>query len=177
MGTLNISQLSLPYSHDQEAGRYPIFRSGALPGLGPHCATKYTAEGLIVLRREYALRGGRLWHEGHISCQRSHTKRRDAGRSRKSAFRGKAEAQPETGSELFQHLSIKPHSAAYASTTSPAGHFNRMIQWIGHNHPTSAIRCSELALQQDHCSFPPLRLLLGSYLAESVKDRLTSKHP
>ncbi|KAI9760775.1 MAG: hypothetical protein M1835_000108 [Candelina submexicana] len=51
MGTLNITQLSLPYFREQMGGRYLIFSStsGALgvPGLGPYCATKYAVEGLI----------------------------------------------------------------------------------------------------------------------------------
>jgi hypothetical protein len=47
-----------------------------------------------------------------------------------------------------------------------------MISYIGDRQPTSAVKSSELVWQLGHCSFPPLRLLLGSYAVESVRDRL-----
>ncbi len=40
--------------------------------------------------------------------------------------------------------------------------------------PTSAVKCAELVWQLAHCSYPPLRLLLGSYAIESIRDRLRS---
>lgn len=83
-------------------------------------------------------------------------------------------AQPDTHLKPFQHFHIKSASAPYASSTSPAGHSQRMLQWIGDNQPTSAIRSAELVWQLGHCSFPPLRLLLGSYAVESMRDRLRS---
>ena len=49
-----------------------------------------------------------------------------------------------------------------------------MLQWIGDNQPTSAIKSAELIWQLGHCSFPPLRLLLGSYAVESIRDRMRS---
>jgi NAD(P)-dependent dehydrogenase (short-subunit alcohol dehydrogenase family) len=188
MGTLNIIQLSLPYFREQQGGRYVIFSStsGALgvPGLGPYCATKYAVEGLIEsmlyevdgfgikatlvvgghmrrdeLEAEAEKRKGTVTH----THRRSHTKT-DSGSS----------GLPDTHLRPFQHFHIKPASAPYAGLTSPAGHFPRMLQWIGDNQPTSAIQSAELIWQLGHCSFPPLRLLLGGYAVESIRDRLRS---
>lgn len=47
-----------------------------------------------------------------------------------------------------------------------------MVQWLGDRQPTSAVKAAELVWQLGHCSFPPLRLLLGSFAVESVRDRL-----
>jgi hypothetical protein len=49
-----------------------------------------------------------------------------------------------------------------------------MVQWLGDRQPTSAVKCAELVWQLGHCSYPPLRLLLGSYAIESIRDRLRS---
>jgi hypothetical protein len=49
-----------------------------------------------------------------------------------------------------------------------------MVQWLGDRQPTSAVKCAELVWQLGHCSYPPLRLLLGSYAIESIRDRLKS---
>jgi hypothetical protein len=48
------------------------------------------------------------------------------------------------------------------------------VQWLGDKQPTSAVKCAELVWQLGHCSYPPLRLLLGSYAIESIRDRLRS---
>ncbi len=74
----------------------------------------------------------------------------------------------------FGHFLIKPASEPYAGPTAPAGHAKRMVQWLGERQPTSAVKSAELVWQLAHCSFPPLRLLLGSYAVESVRDRLRS---
>ena len=47
-----------------------------------------------------------------------------------------------------------------------------MVQWLGDRQPTSVVKVAELVWQLAHCSFPPLRLLLGSFAVESVRDRL-----
>ena len=47
-----------------------------------------------------------------------------------------------------------------------------MIQWLGDRQPTSAAKAAELVWQLGHCAFPPLRLLLGTYAVESIRDRL-----
>jgi hypothetical protein len=49
-----------------------------------------------------------------------------------------------------------------------------MVQWLGDRQPTSAVKCAELVWQLAHCSYPPLRLLLGSYAIESIRDRMRS---
>lgn len=42
------------------------------------------------------------------------------------------------------------------------------------NYFQGAVKCAELVWQLGHCSYPPLRLLLGSYAIESIRDRLRS---
>jgi NAD(P)-dependent dehydrogenase (short-subunit alcohol dehydrogenase family) len=168
-GTLNIIQLSLGYfrerrdeNGEREGGRYLIFSStsGALgvPGLGPFCATKYAVEGLIesMLYETDAFNiRATLVEPGHV--------RRDDPPSPTSRA---------TPLPTFGHFSIKPASAPYSSPTAPAGHAKRMVQWLGDKQPTSAVKAAELVWQLGHCNYPPLRLLLGSFAVESVRDRL-----
>lgn len=161
-GTLNIIQLSLGYFRtrpDGEGGKYLIFSStsGALgvPGLGPYCATKYAVEGLIesMLYEVDAFNiKATLVEPGHV--------RRD---------------EPEGDDRplpTFGHFLIKPPSQPYSGLSAPAGHAKRIVQWLDDKQPTSAVKSAELIWQLGHCSFPPLRLLLGSYAVESVRDRL-----
>ena len=162
-GTLNIIQSSLAYFRtrpDGEGGRYLIFSStsGALgvPGLGPYCATKYAVEGLIesmLYEIDTFNIKATLVEPGHV--------RRD-------------EPLDAMSSPLaaFGHFFIKPASEPYAGPTAPAAHAKRMVQWLGDKQPTSAVKSAELVWQLGHCQFPPLRLLLGSYAIESVRDRL-----
>ena len=169
-GTLNIIQLSLAYFRERTdadgdggcGGRYLIFSStsGSLgvPGLGPFCATKYAVEGLIesMLYETDAFNiRATLVEPGHV---------RD---DEPLSPLGKSPPLPTYG-----HFFIKAASAPYASPTSPAGHAKRMVQWLGERQPTSAVKAAELVWQLGHCSYPPLRLLLGSYAVESVRDRL-----
>ncbi|KAL8933554.1 MAG: hypothetical protein Q9216_006312 [Gyalolechia sp. 2 TL-2023] len=76
----------------------------------------------------------------------------------------------------FTHFLIKQThpSSPYADPTSPALHARRMVQWLGdgNRQPTSAVRSAELVWTLGHCRFPPLRLLLGGFAVESVRDRL-----
>ena len=164
-GVLNIVQLSLPYFRKREGdegGRYLIFSStsGALgvPGLGPFCATKYAVEGLIesMLYEVDAFNiKATLVEPGHV--------RRDEPVDNNS----KANPLP-----TFGHFFIKPASPPYAGATAPAGHAKRTVQWLGDRQPTSAVKAAELVWQLGHCDYPPLRLLLGSFAVESVRDRL-----
>ncbi len=168
-GTLNIIQLSLPYFRQRGSddgggevgGRYLIFSStsGALgvPGLGPFCATKYAVEGLIE---------SMLYETSPFSIlatlvEPGHVRRDDPPPNNSTA-----------PLPTFGHFSIKAASSPYASPTAPAGHAKRMVQWLGDKQPTSAVKAAELVWQLGHCSFPPLRLLLGSFAVESVRDRL-----
>ena len=162
-GTLNIIQGSLGFFRSRphgEGGRYLIFSStsGALgvPGLGPYCATKYAVEGLIesmLYEIDTFNIKATLVEPGHV--------RRD-------------EPVDAMSSPLaaFGHFFIKPASEPYAGPTAPAAHAKRMVQWLGDKQPTSAVKSAELVWQLGHCQFPPLRLLLGSYAVESVRDRL-----
>ncbi|KAI9672136.1 MAG: hypothetical protein M1831_001949 [Alyxoria varia] len=73
----------------------------------------------------------------------------------------------------YSHFLIHPHpSPAYKAPTHPSGHAQRVFTWLGRRQPTSAVRSAELVWQLGHCAYPPLRLLLGEYAVESVRDRL-----
>lgn len=179
MGTLNIIQLSLPYFRRREEGRYLIFSStsGALgvPGLGPYCATKYAVEGLIESML-YEVDGFgvkvSLVEPGHLRRDDVHQYPTVA------AGRGAGGAGKMSGQQpqlpMFGHFKILKPSAPYATLDSPAAHAKRMLQWIGDNQPTSVVKSAELVWQLAHCDYPPLRLLLGTYAVESVRDRLKS---
>lgn len=161
MGTLNIIQLSLPYFREQGAGRYLIFSStsGALgvPGLGPYCASKYAVEALIEAM---------LYEIDSFNIKATLV---EPGLVRRDEPDWESSPLPTWG-----HFLIKAASEPYSSPSSPALHAKRMVQWLGDKQPTSAVKCAELVWQLGHCSFPPLRLLLGSYAIESIRDRLRS---
>lgn len=161
MGTLHIIQATLPYFRQQSAGRYLIFSStgGALgvPGLGPYCATKYAVEGLIEAM---------LYEIDSFNVKATLV---EPGLVRRDEPDAQANPLPTWG-----HFLIKPASEAYGHATSPALHAKRMVQWLGDRQPTSAVKCAELVWQLAHCSYPPLRLVLGSYAIESIRDRLRS---
>ncbi|KAK8111590.1 short chain dehydrogenase [Apiospora kogelbergensis] len=181
MGTLHIIQASLPYFREQRGGRYLIFSStsGALgvPGLGPYCATKYAVEGLIeAMLYEIDSFGikATLVEPGLV--------RRDepaddleGATAGAGAGTGAAAATPAPlPLPTWGHFLIKPASEPYAHPASPALHAKRMVQWLGDKQPTSAVKCAELVWQLGHCAYPPLRLVLGSYAIESIRDRLRS---
>jgi NAD(P)-dependent dehydrogenase (short-subunit alcohol dehydrogenase family) len=161
MGTLHIIQLSLPYFREQGAGRYLIFSStsGALgvPGLGPYCATKYAVEGFIEAM---------LYEIDSFNIKATLV---EPGLVRRDEPDWDSNPLPTWG-----HFLIKPASEPYSHANSPALHAKRMVQWLGDKQPTSAVKCAELVWQLGHCSYPPLRLLLGSYAIESIRDRLRS---
>ncbi|KAI1866051.1 uncharacterized protein JN550_008029 [Neoarthrinium moseri] len=173
MGTLHIIQAALPYFRRQQAGRYLIFSStsGALgvPGLGPYCATKYAVEGLIEAML-YEIDGfgikATLVEPGLV--------RRDEPDEPALGGAGGGGAAVVSPLPTWGHFLIKPASEAYAHAASPALHAKRMVQWLGDRQPTSAVKCAELVWQLGHCSYPPLRLVLGSYAIESIRDRLRS---
>ncbi|KFY02352.1 hypothetical protein V490_00543 [Pseudogymnoascus sp. VKM F-3557] len=165
MGTLNILQLSLPYFREQAHGRYLIFSSttGALgvPGLGPYCASKYAVEGLI----EALLYEVDAFNIKATLVEPGLVRRDDPDQPEREKIVG-------TGLPLYGHFLIKPASEPYSNPTSPAQHYKRMVQWLGDRQPTSVVKSAELVWQLGHCSFPPLRLLLGSFAVESIRDRL-----
>lgn len=178
-GTLNIIQATLPYFRKQNGGRYLIFSStsGALgvPGLGPYCATKYAVEGLIEsMLYEIDSFGVKatLVAPGHLRLDEPtglDDKGQDLSNTPEGQISGAIARLPAYG-----HFLVKPPSAPYAHQNAPAGHAKRMVQWMNYKQPTSAVKSAELVWQLGHCSFPPLRLLLGSYAVESIRDRLRS---
>jgi NAD(P)-dependent dehydrogenase (short-subunit alcohol dehydrogenase family) len=161
-GTLNLLQLSLPYFRTNNGGRYLIFSStsGALgtPGLGPFCATKYAVEGLIESMLyevdAYNIKAT-LVEPGHMRLDDPDAKRA-WGLKKYSAFRVKKASEP------------------YKGAHAPAGHARRMVQWLNDRQPVSTVKSAELCWQLAHCKYPPLRLLLGTYAVESIRDRMRS---
>ena len=194
MGTLNIIQLSLPYFRKRQEGRYLIFSStsGALgvPGLGPYCATKYAVEGLV----ESMLYEVTPFNINLTLVEPGHLKRDDnalfpqpqtntlatmtgaangQGHLQRNA-RSQQQSQDQATLPLFGHFKIARPSSPYATKDSPAAHTQRTLQWMGSNQPTSVVKAAELVWQLGHCRYPPLRLLLGSFAVESIRDRLKS---
>ncbi|KAL1868977.1 1,2-dihydroxy-3-keto-5-methylthiopentene dioxygenase [Paecilomyces lecythidis] len=171
MGTLNIIQLSLPYFRERGSGRYLIFSStsGALgvPGLGPYCASKYAVEGLM----ESMLYEVDSFNIKGTLVEPGHMRRDDIGPVSPSTA-NMNEHNLSAPLPLYGHFFIKPASEPYSTTTAPAGHAKRMIQWFAEKQPTSAVKAAELVWQLGHCSYPPLRLILGAYAVESIRDRL-----
>lgn len=182
LGTLNIIQLSLPYFREQgtnrkegeNAGRYIIFSStsGALgvPGLGPYCATKYATEGLIEsMLYEIDTFGikATLVEPGHLRLDEP------TGLDDK-AIDDCVVTPSSPKPKRYGHFLVKKPSAPYDTPTAPAGHARRVVQWLSDRQPTSAVKSAELVWQLGHCRYPPLRLLLGSFAIESVRDRLRS---
>jgi short-subunit dehydrogenase len=185
LGTLHIIQLSLPHFRAQNHGRYLIFSStsGALgvPGLGPYCATKYAVEGLIesmLYEIDIFNIKATLVEPGHVRLDEPD----DLDAANRSmlltAAAGAGAAAGASGPprpKRYGHFFVKPNpSSPYANLTSPAGHAKRMVQWLNDRQPVSAVKSAELIWQLAHCSYPPLRLLLGSYAVESIRDRLRS---
>lgn len=177
MGTLNIIQLSLPYFRERGAGRYLIMSStsGALgvPGLGPFCATKYAIEGLIesmLYEIDNFNIKATLILPGHLRRDN------DPSSSTTPAEPNNATTKPliQTKLPVYGQFLIKAASEPYATPSAPSAHARRMVQWLNNNQPGSAVKAAELVWQLGHCSFPPLRLLLGSYAVDSVRDRLRS---
>ena len=180
-GTLNIIQLSLPYFRTNRIhGRYLIFSStaGALgvPGLAGYCATKYAVEGLV----ESMLYEVHCFNVRVTLVEPGHVRDDDDGESdiyiplRESPeSRNSPAGSSAPKIKRFGHFHIKPNaSKPYNGEHSPSGHAKRIFQWLDTKQPTSAVRSAELVWQLAHCSYPPLRLLLGNYAVESIRDRL-----
>lgn len=174
-GTLNIIQVSLPYFRSRQSGRYLIFSStsGALgvPGLGPYCATKYAVEGLI----ESMLYEVDCYNIKATLVQSGHVRRDEPEHGIDDPQSpGDQAVQLTPLPKRFQAFKVKTASPPYAGPNAPAGHAKRMLAWLNDRQPTSAVKSAELVWQLGHCSFPPLRLLLGTFAVDSIRDRLKS---
>lgn len=182
-GTLNMIQLSLPHFRERGAGRYLIFSStsGALgvPGLGPYCASKYAVEGLM----ESMLYEVDSFNIKTTLVEPGHMRRDDIvhlvsdsgpGSSSNSASNSRNNNEHNLSSPLplYGHFLVKPPSEPYNTPTSPAAHAKRMLLWLGDKQPASAVKAAHLVWELGHCSYPPLRLILGTYAVESIRDRL-----
>jgi len=177
LGTLHIIQLSLPYFRAQNSGRYLIFSStsGALgvPGLGPYCATKYAVEGLIesiLYEIDVFNIKATLVEPGHVRLDEP-----DDHIIPPSYTTVPIATPGPPKPKRYGHFFVKPSpSEPYSAITSPAQHARRMVQWLNDRQPVSAVKSAELVWQLARCSYPPLRLVLGSYAVESIRDRLKS---
>lgn len=170
-GTLNMIQLSLPYFRERRGGRYLIFSStsGALgvPGLGPYCASKYAVEGLMesmLYEVDSFNIKGTLVEPGHM--------RRDDMGHLVSHNPMADEHNLSSPLPLYGHFFVKPPTEPYNTPTAPASHGRRMLMWLGDKQPASAVKAAALVWELGHCSYPPLRLVLGTYAVESIRDRL-----
>lgn len=178
LGTLHIIQLSLPHFRAQNHGRYLILSStaGALgvPGLGPYCATKYAVEGLIesmLYEIDIFNIKATLVEPGYVRLDEPDDGIIPSNTQGNTPGGGSGPPKPKR----YSHFFVKPNpSAPYSTHTSPARHARRMVQWLNDRQPVSAVKSAELVWQLGHCSYPPLRLLLGSYAVESIRDRLRS---
>lgn len=173
-GTLNIIQLSLPHFRERRAGRYLIFSStsGALgvPGLGPYCASKYAVEGLM----ESMLYEVDSFNIKGTLVEPGHMRRDDIADLVSPSVMAANPSEHNLSSPLplYGHFLVKPPSEPYNTSTSPAAHARRMLMWLGDKQPASAVKAAHLVWELGHCSYPPLRLILGTYAVESIRDRL-----
>ncbi len=188
MGTLNIIQLSLPYFRQRQEGRYLIFSStsGALgvPGLGPYCATKYAVEGLIESMlyevdpfgvKVTLVEPGHLRRDDdHGSCTVPSGVAATTGQNNALSTTTTTPTASVNQLPLFGHFKVAKASEPYAVKDAPAAHAQRTLHWMGNQQPTSVVKAAELVWQLGHCRYPPLRLLLGSFAVESIRDRLKS---
>ena len=151
-----------------------------IPGLGPYCATQSAVEGLVesMLSEvdDFGIKAtlvinSYLEIDGHGKSSAP-----DTGTGKNLHGRGKKQIEEvlKRQTEKRYGCDIQTPSETYASSTSPASHFERTLQWIGDRQPTSASRCAELIWQLGHCNYPPLRLMLGSYAVESARERMRS---
>lgn len=90
------------------------------------------------------------------------------------AFEGMTQDGHRINLKRYGHFFVKKPSEPYDTETAPAGHARRVLQWLADKQPTSAVKSAELVWQLGHCRYPPLRLLLGSFAIESIRDRLRS---
>lgn len=186
MGTLNMIQLSLPHFRERRAGRFLIFSStsGALgvPGLGPYCASKYAVEGLMESMlyevdsfniKTTLVEPGHMRRDDIVHLVSDNPKPdENANNDNGNDTTGRNEHTLSSPLPLYGHFLVKPPSAPYSTSTTPAAHAKRMLLWLGDKQPASAVKAAHLVWELGHCSYPPLRLILGTYAVESIRDRL-----
>lgn len=148
-----------------------------MPGLGPYCATKYAVEGLIesmLYEIDTFNIKATLVEPGHVRLDDVQPRAGDTHQTGTMATSSSGSGGITPRLRRYGHFFIKPASEPYSGPNAPAGHAKRLVQWLNDRQPTSAVKSAELVWQLAHCSYPPLRLLLGSYAVESIRDRLRS---
>ncbi|OGM40265.1 vacuolar protein sorting-associated protein 45 [Aspergillus bombycis] len=145
---------------------------GALgvPGLGPYCASKYAVEGLM----ESMLYEVDNFNIKTTLVEPGHMRRDDIGDlvSDTAMLASQNDNDLASPLPLYGHFFVKPPSEPYNTPTAPAAHAKRMLMWLGDKQPASAVKAAYLVWELGHCSYPPLRLILGTYAVESIRDRL-----
>ncbi|KAI4107816.1 MAG: hypothetical protein LQ339_002426 [Xanthoria mediterranea] len=173
-----------------------------VPGLGPYSATKHAVEGLIesMLYETHAfnikatlVESGHLWpddgdnDEHNVAASTPPAESPEEEEEEESRRKSHHGTDPSRlASTHFQYKPPHPKSP-YNTPTSPATHPLRVLAWLSRtptpsstssstkppNQPlTSTARCAEVIWQLGHCAYPPLRLLLGAFAVESMRDRL-----
>jgi len=180
-GTLNIIQSSLTYFRKRKAGRYLFFSSAAgalgVPGLGPYCAAKYAMEGLVES----------MLYEVHSFGIRSTIvspapTRDDAvqddymsnSQKRMGGVASNLDTDDRKTMQVHGHFLVKEPSQPYSAKSSPSEHVKNAVEWMKGNEPVSVVKSAELVWQLGHCKYPPLRLNLGMFAVECIRDRLKS---
>lgn len=180
-GTLHILQSTLPYFRTRRIpGRYLIFSSTAgalgIPGLAPYCATKYAVEGLV----ESMLYEVNVWGIKATLVEPGFVRDDDdddddeVDPSPRDPTVDAPSSPSNTAATPYAHFTLRASpSPPYTHPTHPTHHATRILSWLGPaGQPTSSSRSAELVWQLAHCRYPPLRLLLGAYAVDSVRDRL-----
>lgn len=159
-GVVNILQASAPVLRGQASGRYLIFTSTAgtlgIPGLGPYCASKWAIESLA---ESFMLEMEGLGIKITL-VEPGLAQRDDADDPYADRFDSEA--------QFFLKRATKP----YSTQSSPAEHARRMMAWLRDRQPTGTAKIASIVWELGHCSFPPMRLLLGTHAVDSLRDRL-----
>ncbi|KAL8846493.1 MAG: hypothetical protein Q9221_008417 [Calogaya cf. arnoldii] len=167
-----------------KGGRYIFFSSTCgVPGLGPYGAGKYAVEGLVesMLYETHAfnikatiVEMGYLRADGDGEANDEKNMHNGNQREKDGNSKHVVSAIP------FLYKQPQPNSP-YNTPTSPASHPLRVLAWLSSSSAsnlakpqslTSATRSAEIIYQLAHCAFPPLRLLLGAFAVEGMRDRL-----
>ncbi|RKF58181.1 putative oxidoreductase [Golovinomyces cichoracearum] len=169
MGTLHIIQTTFSHLKKQGSGRYLFFNTtpGALgiPGLGPFYATKCAVEGLLE---------SMLYEIDQFNVKLTLIECGWVGKDvpELEADRSISSFSSSSSLSTWGHFILKSPSEPYSQANGPALHAKRLVQWLCDKQPLCHVKCAELIWQLGHCNDPPLRLSLGSYAIESLRDRM-----
>lgn len=181
-GTLNIIHSSIAYFRKRKAGRYIFYSStsGALgiPGLGPYCASKYAMEALVEsMLYEVDSFGIRSTIVAPGPTREDETRQDNDIESHLTTAgngTGHTADADRQNMRVQEHFYVKKPTGPYSAHTSASQHVRNAMKWMRGNEPVSVVQSAEIVWQLGHCRFPPLRLSLGTFAVECVRDRLKS---